>query len=99
MREGSEPVFQQFTARILVARSTSSAVSLPGSTIIATSQAYNTAANKWTTAAPLPTAVTDGTGAVVNGILYVIGGYNGTNTLNTVYAYNPSTNTWTSKAS
>jgi hypothetical protein len=70
-----------------------------GSTIIATSQAYNTATNKWTTAAPLPTAATDGTGAVVNGILYVIGGYNGTNTLNTVYAYNPSTNTWTSKAS
>src|ERR1700737_4980598 len=60
-----------------------------GSTIIATSQVYNTATDKWTTAALLPTAATDGTGAVVNGILYVIGGYNGTNTLNTDYARDP----------
>jgi uncharacterized repeat protein (TIGR03803 family) len=69
-----------------------------GSTVIATNQVYNVATNTWTTAAPLPTAITDGAGAVVNGIFYVIGGYNGTNVVNTVYAYNPSTNTWTSKA-
>ncbi|HEX6504394.1 MAG TPA: choice-of-anchor tandem repeat GloVer-containing protein [Terriglobales bacterium] len=69
-----------------------------GSSIIATNQVYSVATNKWSTAAPLPSPLTDGAGAVVNGILYVIGGYNGTSVVNTVYAYNPATNTWTSKA-
>jgi N-acetylneuraminic acid mutarotase len=34
---------------------------------------------------------------VDNGILYAVGGYNG-GPLNTVEAYDPATNTWTTKA-
>jgi uncharacterized repeat protein (TIGR03803 family) len=69
-----------------------------GGTLIATNQVYNTATNKWTTAAPLPVAIADGAGAVVNNILYVIGGTDLVKALKTVYAYNPATDTWTSKA-
>jgi N-acetylneuraminic acid mutarotase len=36
--------------------------------------------------------------AAVNGIIYVIGGGNGTIALSTNYAYNPQTNTWTQLA-
>jgi hypothetical protein len=36
---------------------------------------------------------------VVNGTLYAVGGYDGTAYLDTVEAYNPSTDTWTSVAS
>jgi N-acetylneuraminic acid mutarotase len=35
--------------------------------------------------------------SVVNGVLYALGGSNG-NALNTVEAYDPATNTWTTKA-
>jgi N-acetylneuraminic acid mutarotase len=38
------------------------------------------------------------TSSVVNGIIYVIGGYNGA-VLSTNEAYDPATNTWTTKAS
>jgi len=37
-------------------------------------------------------------GGVVNGILYVVGGFNGFVNLDTVEAYNPATDTWTTKA-
>ncbi len=36
---------------------------------------------------------------VLNGILYAVGGYNGTNIVATVEAYDPATNAWTAKAS
>ena len=32
---------------------------------------------------------------VINNVLYAVGGDNGGSILNTVEAYNPSTNTWT----
>ncbi|XP_029341664.1 kelch-like protein 2 [Acyrthosiphon pisum] len=31
----------------------------------------------------------------LNGLLYVVGGYDGTSSLNSVEFYNPRTNTWT----
>jgi N-acetylneuraminic acid mutarotase len=50
----------------------------------------------WTTKTPMPTARGWPGGGVVNGILYAVGGFNGT-WLNTVEAYNPLTNTWTTE--
>jgi len=73
------------------------------SAVVNTNQIYNTATNKWTTGAPIPTARFVPASAVVNGILYVIGGCNsacssGNGALTVVEAYNPATNTWTTKA-
>lgn len=58
----------------------------------------------WADKADMPTARSDLTTAVVNGIIYAIGGGNvQANALNsslaTVEAYDPATNTWTTKAS
>lgn len=47
----------------------------------------------WATKSPMPTARYGAAAAVVNGIIYVIGGYNG-NYLATVEAYNPMSDTW-----
>ena len=60
----------------------------------------NTAlADTWTTEANMPTASASlAAAAGANGLLYVFGGYNGSSDLNTVQAYNPSTNTWTTEA-
>jgi YVTN family beta-propeller protein len=52
----------------------------------------------WTTEASLPSARMSGAGAVVNGILYVVGGNNQGPGLTTVDAYDPATNTWVAKA-
>jgi hypothetical protein len=46
----------------------------------------------------MPTARTTGATAVVNNILYAIGG-SASNILSTVEAYDPSTDTWSTKAS
>jgi N-acetylneuraminic acid mutarotase len=54
--------------------------------------------NTWTTKAPMLTARAGLAAAVVNNIIYAIGGYNGRE-LSTNEAYDPSTNTWTTKRS
>ena len=69
-----------------------------------TVQAYNPSTNTWTTAAPMPNAfLYMAAAAGSNGLLYVVGGQDQENgnidVLNTVYAYNPATNTWTTEAS
>src|SRR5882724_8399786 len=53
----------------------------------------------WTTGAPMPTGRYFHATAVVNGVVYAVGGRltNGLGTTS-VQAYNPSTNTWTTKA-
>ena len=51
----------------------------------------------WETMASMPTARTALGAAVVNNMLYAIGGRNGA-AVNTVEAYDPSTDTWTSAA-
>ena len=65
-------------------------------------QAYNPSTNTWTTKAPLPSARNSMVVGSINGVLYVAGGgaSSGTSTVavTTLYAYNPSTNTWTTKA-
>lgn len=64
-------------------------------------QAYNVANNTWSARRPMPNTRTGGNGfSLLNGRLYVTGGYNdATETpTRTVYAYNPAANTWTKKA-
>jgi N-acetylneuraminic acid mutarotase len=58
---------------------------------------YDSVGNDWEARAPLPQARAAHAAVAVNGIIYVAGGtaMGATNSpLTTVYAYNPSTNTW-----
>jgi N-acetylneuraminic acid mutarotase len=69
---------------------------------LSTVDAYDPVTDTWTAKAPMPTPRLGLGVGVVNGIIYAIGGrYNigGTDiNLGTVEAYDPATNTWTSKA-
>ena len=70
-----------------------------GSTIMNVNEVYDTTTNTWTTAAPMLTARWDAATAVVNNILYAIGGGTSSgNTSNIVEAYDPTSNTWSTKA-
>jgi len=68
---------------------------------VADTQIYNPGTNSWSTGAALPTATADGVGAVVNNVLYIFGGSSShsqcTTVTNAVWAYNPTTNSWSSK--
>src|SRR2546426_11013375 len=66
---------------------------------LATLEAYDPAADTWTTKASMPTPRYDSAVAVVNGILYVVGGIAGATSVATVEAYDPTTDSWTTKAS
>ncbi|MDP2793931.1 MAG: kelch repeat-containing protein [Sulfurisoma sp.] len=53
----------------------------------------------WTTEAPMPTARWGAASGVINGKLYVAGGWrSGTSSLATLEVYDPATNTWATKA-
>jgi uncharacterized repeat protein (TIGR03803 family) len=70
---------------------------------VGNNQIYSPTTGKWTTGAAIPTPVWSAASAVVSGVLYVIGGYEGPegsnqNPTNLVQAYNPTTNTWTTKS-
>src|SRR5579863_2703346 len=52
----------------------------------------------WSTKASLPAATDSLAAGVVNGILYAVGGSNGAVMFNAVEAYDPSTDSWTTKA-
>ena len=54
--------------------------------------------NAWTTKAPMPTARHALAAGVVNGLLYAVGGNAGSTKLPTVEAYNPSTNSGSTRA-
>jgi hypothetical protein len=74
-------------------------VTAPYGAILDVNEIYDTATDTWTTGAPLPMPTCYTVGAVVNGILYVIGGSNGiAGTTNAVWAYNPITDAWSSVA-
>src|SRR5881396_2926876 len=74
-----------------------------GPSIAATVEAYDPASNTWTTKASMPTARHRLAVGVVNGILYAVGGSGNFGSpavvLATVEAYDPATNSWTTKAS
>ena len=53
---------------------------------------YDPATNRWTTAAPMPTARDHAAGAVVHGLLYVAAGRPGE--LRTLEVYDPATDRW-----
>ena len=64
---------------------------------LTTVEAYNTATNSWSPAVtpmPMPTARSAPAAAVLNGLVYVVGGSNSGGVLPTNESYNPSTNTW-----
>jgi N-acetylneuraminic acid mutarotase len=54
---------------------------------------YSPAHGEWTTKTSMPAARDSAAVGVINGVLYVAGGYNGTQT-STLWAYNPTTDTW-----
>ncbi|MBI4945271.1 MAG: T9SS type A sorting domain-containing protein [Bacteroidetes bacterium] len=57
----------------------------------------NAFAQQWTVKTPAPTMRSGCGASVVNNIIYVIGGWNGSNIVGTVEAYNPATDTWSTK--
>jgi N-acetylneuraminic acid mutarotase len=58
-------------------------------------ESYDPAVDGWTVRAAMPTARYGPGGAVVNGLLYVAGGFNTSATpLSTLQAYDPATNSW-----
>ena len=69
----------------------------------ATLEAYDPGTNKWTTKAPMPTRRAGAQVGVVNGLLYAVGGTPAGQVdplpAGTVEAYDPVTNTWTTRQS
>lgn len=57
-------------------------------------EAFDPLANRWEKCHPMTTARSRVGVAVVNGMLYAIGGYDGQLRLSTVEVYNPETDTW-----
>ena len=59
----------------------------------ATAEVYDPSTDTWAAIAPMPVAKEKHTAAVLNGEIYVIGGYS-----TGVFAYNPDQNSWSTKA-
>ncbi|KAG9467960.1 hypothetical protein GDO78_013959 [Eleutherodactylus coqui] len=58
-------------------------------------EVFDPIANRWEKCQPMTTARSRVGVAVVNGLLYAIGGYDGQSRLSTVEVYNPETDSWT----
>src|SRR5688572_25440742 len=73
-----------------------------GSGVTGIVHAYVPATDSWVTtytSMPTPRSYINNMAAVVNGVIYVFGGYNGTATVyDTVEAFNTATGTWSTKA-
>ena len=59
---------------------------------------YDPASNTWSSRAPLPTLRRQVAGGILQGKLYVMGGYNETSISRANTVYDPATNRWTEKA-
>ncbi len=68
---------------------------------VGTVEAYDPATDTWTTRAGMPTPRQDAIVGVLNGMIYVVGGYSASSgsVLNAVEAYDPIANAWTTKQS
>ncbi|WP_041170390.1 thrombospondin type 3 repeat-containing protein [Vibrio sp. EJY3] len=65
---------------------------------VGTTSIYDPNSDSWSEGSPMPTPRRGSAGAVLNGEIYVVGGY-GEGQLAIVEAYNPLTDQWTTKAS
>jgi N-acetylneuraminic acid mutarotase len=76
------------------------APSEPDESVLSVVEEYDPATDTWTRKADMPTARgwISPSSAVVDGKIYVIGGWNGRRTISTVEVYDPTTDTWTRKA-
>lgn len=61
-------------------------------------EAYDPASNTWSPRAPMPTPRDEVGLAVVDGVLYAVGGYTADGPTAVVEAYAPASNTWSSRA-
>ena len=71
----------------------------PGDKVLSTVEEYDPVTDTWTTKADMPTARgwTSPSSAVVDGKIFVIGGWDGSKTISTVEEYDPTTDTWMRK--
>lgn len=58
-------------------------------------EVFDPIGNFWERCQPMRTARSRVGVAVINGLLYAIGGYDGQSRLSTVEVYNPETDSWT----
>lgn len=70
-----------------------------GLLILATGTPAQAQGGLWASMAPMPTARHGAVGGVIDGKLYVAGGYDGSATSGTLSVYDPATNAWTSLSS
>ena len=60
-----------------------------------TTRIYDIDTNTWTTGAPMPQALAQMATVLWNGVIYVAGGNNAASRVNTLYAYDIASDTWT----
>jgi len=66
--------------------------------VLDTVECYNPSLDTWTPVAKLSVGRRGAGVAVLDGVLYAVGGNNGPNILSSVEAYRPSTGVWTTVA-
>ena len=72
---------------------------ITNSAVVGNNEIYNAKTKSWTTGPDKPTPMWGGASAVVNGILYCIGGSEGTGDTQTIVeAYDPATDNWSTEA-
>lgn len=59
---------------------------------------YDPATDTWEIKPPMPAVDSEAAAAVVNGLVYVIGGDNGLQSNQTMFVYDPSTETWSTRS-
>jgi N-acetylneuraminic acid mutarotase len=69
-----------------------------GESKMASCEKYDTALDEWTSTQSLPTGADGQATAVIDDILYVVGGNQGSGTIKILREYNPTTNTWITRA-
>ena len=65
---------------------------------VGTLESFDPSTGNWATLSPMPTPRHDFAVGVVNGILYAVGGHDGSDMVATVEAYDPATDTWMTRA-